>query len=148
MVRSGASYRTIQPNVSLTKISQYMCSAFSIASARELSIPYRPHTHNSSLLLFSISLCPSPCTTSSCTLPSLTASTADAPSFSLTLLATPAISSSYTFHSGTCLLARSNLGSFVSGLLHRSIVLATPRLSSLHHVSHHSHSCGRLWMGN
>src|SRR5271169_1351086 len=64
------------------------------------------------------------------------------------LLSTAAISSSYFVHSGTCLLARSSFGSFVSGLLHRSIVLAFSRLSSLHHVSHHNHSMLRLWIGS
>src|SRR5271154_3102394 len=61
---------------------------------------------------------------------------------------TAAISSSYFVHSGTCLLARSSFGSFVSGLLHRSIVLAFVRLSSLHHVSHHNQSMLRLWIGS
>src|ERR1700722_12737113 len=65
-------------------------------------------------------------------------------SFLLMPFATSAISSSYTVHSGTCLLALSSFGSLVSGLLHRSMVLAFWRLSSLHHVSHQSHSCGRL----
>lgn len=68
--------------------------------------------------------------------------------FPLRFLSTAAISSSYTVHSGTCLLALSNFGSFVKGLLHRSIVLASFKLSSEHHVSHHSHSCGKLWIGS
>src|SRR6266516_4739675 len=44
------------------------------------------------------------------------------------ILPTAAISSSYTVHSGHCLLARSSFGSFVIGLLHKSIVFASLRL--------------------
>ena len=52
-----------------------------------------------------------------------------------------ATSSSSPGHSFTILLAPSSLGSFVSGLLHRSMVFAYFLVALPHQVSHHSHSC-------
>ena len=82
-----------------------------------------------------------PANSSSCTRPKGIL----APSF--VLVASAAISSSYSVHSGTCLLARSSFGSFVMGLLHKSIVFASCKLSSEHQVSHHSQFWSSEWIG-
>lgn len=58
-------------------------------------------------------------------------------------------SSSKPTHSGAIRLALFNFGSFVNGLLHKSIVFAACLVELPHHVSHQSHSCSQRpsWRG-
>lgn len=57
------------------------------------------------------------------------------------------ISSSKEVHSGIIRFAAWSFGSFVNGLLHKSMVLAFSLLLSEHQVSHQSHSCGSDLIG-
>merc|ERR1719229_368625 len=56
-------------------------------------------------------------------------------------------SSSTSLHSGNIRFALSIFGSFVNGLLHKSIDFAVSNSSILHHVSHQSHSLGSEYIG-
>lgn len=57
------------------------------------------------------------------------------------------ISLSKLVQSGIMRMAAESLGSFVKGLLHKSIVFAAAFSLSEHHVSHQSHSLGRDLIG-